>query len=83
VEQVYCFVGPVATETASERVLSILKKRFLMPTLQPPLDKLHCLPAKLEEENLGLGVKSYEELRNNVSTIITVSEINITELCSS
>jgi thioester reductase-like protein len=82
-EQVYCLVRPKATETASERVLSVLKKRFLLLTLQSSLDKLHCLPAKLEEENLGFGVKIYEELWNNVSTIIHISEINMTELCSS
>ncbi len=55
------------------RVLGALKKRFLLPNSQQPFDKLQFLPASLEEENLGCNAKSYEELRNNVSTIIHVS----------
>ena len=74
VTQVYCLVRPKTTETARERVLSALKKRFILPDSQSSLDKLQCLPAKLEEENLGLGVSVYELLQNSVSAIIHVSE---------
>jgi thioester reductase-like protein len=56
-----------------KRVLEAMKKRFLLPDSRQPFEKLQFLPASLEEENLGCREKSYEELRNNVSTIIHVS----------
>jgi thioester reductase-like protein len=73
VTQVYCLVRPKATETASERVLATLKQRFLLALSKSSLDKLQSLPAKLEEENLGLKMSVYKQLQDRASTIIHVS----------
>lgn len=76
VTRIYCLLRanrPRDIEEASvqmKRVLEAMKKRFLLPTSQQPFEKLQFLPANVEEENLGCSAKSYEELRNNVSTII-------------
>jgi len=71
--QVYCLVRPNSAGTAEERVLSGLKQRLILPKSHTSLDKLRCLPAQLEEDNLGLDASVYEKLHNEVSTIIHVS----------
>ncbi|KAE9375906.1 acetyl-CoA synthetase-like protein [Stipitochalara longipes BDJ] len=68
--QVYCLVRHKATETAEDRVLSVLKQRFILPDSQASLGKVHCLPAHLQEQNLGLSISVYDKLQNEVSTII-------------
>ena len=80
VTRIYSLLRAKDIETASvqmQRVLAVLKKRFLLPDSRQAFDKLHFLPASLEKENLGCRAKSYEELRNCVTTIIHVSYLTI------
>ena len=77
VEEIHCLIRAANHQSAKQRVVKVLEKRFLSP-LESSKAKVYFYPCKLSEEpTLGLDPEDYERLVRETSLIIHAAwEVN-------